>query len=86
MNPKDCVWEIHYRIIMKTILQEKETIHYSIANLVRKFIPILRAMKIPAGKAAVHKECEKLQKISAWNLTKVRPQKFILHHRWTCVI
>ena len=24
-----CVWEIQYRIIMKTILQEKETIHYS---------------------------------------------------------
>ena len=30
MNLRDCVWEIQYRIIMKTILQEKETIHYSI--------------------------------------------------------
>ena len=30
MNLRDCVWEIRYRIIMKTILQEKETIHYSI--------------------------------------------------------
>ena len=30
MNPQECVWEIRYRIIMKTILQEKETIHYSI--------------------------------------------------------
>ena len=29
MNPQECVWEIRYRIIMKTILQEKETIHYS---------------------------------------------------------
>ena len=30
MNPQECAWEIRYRIIMKTILQEKETIHYSI--------------------------------------------------------
>ena len=30
MNLRDCVWEIHYQIIMKTTLQEKETIHYSI--------------------------------------------------------
>ena len=30
MNPQDCVWENLYRIIMKTILQEKETIHYNI--------------------------------------------------------
>ena len=29
MNLRDCVWEIHYQIIMKAILQEKETIHYS---------------------------------------------------------
>ena len=27
---QDCVWENHYRIIMKTVLQEKETIHCSI--------------------------------------------------------
>ena len=30
MNLQDCVWENHYQIIMKTILQEKEKIHYSI--------------------------------------------------------
>ena len=30
MNRRDCVWETHYQTIMKTILQEKETIHYSI--------------------------------------------------------
>ena len=29
MNPRECVWEIRYRIIMKTILQEKVKIHYS---------------------------------------------------------
>ena len=48
-----------------------------------------QAMKIPAAKEAVDKEWEKLEEISAWNLTKVRSkkevkgcraQKFILHH------
>ena len=43
--------------------------HY---NLVHKFIPRHQAMKIPAAKAAVDKEWEKLEKIPAWNLTKVR--------------
>ena len=43
--------------------------HY---NLVHKFIPMLQAMKIPAAKAAVDKEWEKLEKIPAWDLTKVR--------------
>ena len=36
-NLRDCVWEIRYRIIMRTILQEKVRIHYSttiwVANL-----------------------------------------------------
>ena len=31
VNPQDCVWKNLYRIIMRTILQERETIHYSIA-------------------------------------------------------
>ena len=46
--------------------------HY---NLVHKFIPMPQAKKIPAAKAAVDKEWEKLEKISAWNLTKVRSKK-----------
>ena len=29
MNPQECVWEFRYRIITKTILQEKVKIHYS---------------------------------------------------------
>ena len=44
-------------------------------NLVHKFIPMPQAMKIPAAKAAVEKEWEKLEKISARNLTKVRSEK-----------
>ena len=46
--------------------------HY---NLVHKFIPMPQAMKIPAAKAAVEKEWEKLEKILAWNLTKSKVRK-----------
>ena len=46
--------------------------HY---NLVHKFIPMPQAMKIPAAKAAVDKEWEKLDKIPAWQMTKVRNKK-----------
>ena len=36
-----------------------------------------QAITIPAAKAAVDKECETLEKISAWNLTKVKSKKEI---------
>ena len=49
--------------------------HY---NLVHKFIPMPQAMKIPTAKAAVDKEWEKLEKISAWNLTKVKSKKKVI--------
>ena len=44
-------------------------------NLVHKFLPMPQAMKISAAKAAVDKEWEKLEKIPARNLTKVRSKK-----------
>ena len=78
MIPKDRVWENLYQIIMKTILQEKETIHSQHYNLVHKFIHLPQAMRIPAAKAAVDKEMEILEKISAWNLTKVRSKKEVI--------
>ena len=49
--------------------------HY---NLVHKFIPMPEAMKIPAAKAAVDKEWEKLQKIPAWDITKVRNKSEVI--------
>ena len=49
--------------------------HY---NLVHKCIPMPQAMKIPATKAAVDKEWEKLEKIPAWNLTKVRNKSEVI--------
>ena len=80
VNLQDCVWENHYQIIMKTILHEKEKILYSITVLVHKFIPMPQAMKIPA---AMDKEWEKLEKISAWNLTKVRSKKEVIDEAGT---
>ena len=77
---------------MKTILQEKETIHYSIIISFTNLFLCLKPRKFSAAKAAVDKEWEKLEKISAWNLTKVRSKKevideartngakFIVHH------
>ena len=56
MNLQDCVWEIHYQIIVKTILQGKGDNSLQHYNLVHKFIPMPQAMKIPAAKAAVDKE------------------------------
>ena len=47
-------------------------------NLVHKFIPMPQAMKIPAAKAAVDKEWEKLEKIPAWNLRKVRGKSEVI--------
>ena len=49
--------------------------HY---NLVHKFIPMPQAMKIPAAQASVDKECEKLEKIPASDLTKVRSRSEVI--------
>ena len=49
--------------------------HY---NLVHKFSYASSYQKIPAGKSAVDKEWENLEKISAWNLTKVKRKKSVI--------
>ena len=49
--------------------------HYKV---VHKFITMPQAMKIPAAKAAVDKEWVKLEKISAWDLTKVRSKSEVI--------
>ena len=78
VNPQDCVWENLYQNIMRTTLQVKETIRCSTIKLVHKFVPMLQAMKIPAAEAAVDKEWEKLQKIPAWDITKVRSKSDVI--------
>ena len=44
-------------------------------NLVRKFIPVPHAMKIPDAKAAVDKEWKKLETTPAWQLGKSQKQE-----------
>ena len=78
VNPPECVWGILNLQITKIILQEKVRIHCSTTIWFTKFIPMPQAMKIPAAKAAVDKEWEKLEKISAWNLTKVKSKKEVI--------
>ena len=65
--------------------------HY---NLVHKFITVPKAVKIPDAKAAVEKEWEKLEKLPAWQMSKVRRKKrhrkmggqFMLLRRWKYAI
>ena len=47
-------------------------------NLVHKFIHMSQSMKIPDAKAAVEKEWEKLEKILAWQLTKVKNKSEVI--------
>ena len=49
--------------------------HY---NLLHKLIHMPQPMKIPAAKAAVDKEWEKLEKIPAWDLTKVNGKSEVI--------
>ena len=63
------------RMCRSSVLNCRQLQHY---NLVHKFIPMPQAMNIPAEKTAMDKECEKLEKISAWNLTKVRSKKQVI--------
>ena len=44
-------------------------------HLVHKFIPLPEPMKIQDAKAAVDKEWEELEKIPAWQLTRVRNKR-----------
>ena len=97
VNPHDCVWKNFYRITMRIISQEEVTLHCSITIWYTIF-PMPQAMKMLAAKAAVDKEWEKLEKIPAWNLTKVRSTSEVivgartkgkssfLPHWWTSVI
>ena len=71
VNLKDCVWENldpnHHEVPI-TGRGDSSLQHCNLT------LPMPQDMKITAAKAAADKEWEKLEKISAWNLTKA--QKF----------
>ena len=78
MNLQECVWENSMPHYHEDHIAGKGDNSLQHCNLVHKFIPMPQAMKIPAAKAAVDKKWEKLEKISAWNLTKVRSKKEVI--------
>ena len=98
VNPQECVWKNLYRIIMRTILQERETIHCNITIWYTNLFLCVKSWRYPQQRQQWIKNGRNLEKILAWDLTKVknkkrwsmkqgrRAQKFILHHWWTSVI
>ena len=79
MNPPECVWGILNHIITKTILQEKVRIHYRHYNLVHKFISYASSYENSSSKSSSGQGMgKKLEKISAWNLTKVKSKKTVI--------
>ena len=78
VNPQECVWKKLYRNIIRTMSQEEGTIHYNITIWYTNLFLCLKQWRYPAAKAAVDKEWEKLEKILAWNLTKVRSKKEVI--------
>ena len=63
---------------MRTIFAGKGNNLLQHYNLVHEFIPMPQAMKIPAAKAAVDEQLEKLEQIPAWDLTKVRSKSEVI--------
>ena len=74
VNPHECVWKNLHWIVMRTILQEEGTIHYNITIWYTNF-PMPQAMKIPAAKAAVDKEWEKIGEDSGVGPDESQKQK-----------
>ena len=70
MNPQECVWETRYHQTTKTILQEK----------VREFITALQLGSQTYSYASSYEKFRqrKQEKISAWNLTKVKSKKEVI--------
>ena len=76
-NPQECVWKNLYQNIMRTISQEKGTLHCSITIWYTKF-SCASGHEDTRSKSSSGKGMGKLEKISAWNLTKVRSKKEVI--------
>ena len=77
MNPHGNEWKNLQSQNRKIALQVKVSLQLPI-TIVHTFLPMPQAMKIPDANAAVDKEWEKLEKIPAWNLTKVRSKSEVI--------
>ena len=92
MNPKDCVWENLYQIIMKTILQEKVRIHCSTTIWFTNLFLCLKLWKFQQRKQWWTRNGKIWRKVrrGTWQKSEVRNRwlmkqgrralQFILHH------
>ena len=84
MNPQEYVWEIRYRIIMKTILQEKVKIHYSTTIWFTSLFLCLKLWKFLQQRQQWIKNGRNWRKSEVrkrWSMKQGRRAlQFILHH------
>ena len=76
-NPQGSTWNLLFQEIM-TVTSQRGFISLIHCNLVHKFTPMLQAMEISGAKAAESKECEKLEKLLAWQMDKVKSKKIVI--------
>ena len=98
MNPQECVWEIQYRSIMKTILQEKEKIHFSTTIWFTNLFLCLKLWRFRQRKQRWTRNGKNWRKFrrGTWQKSEARNRwsrkqgrralQFILPHWWTSVI
>ena len=98
VNPQDCVWKTLFGIIMRTILQERETIHCSITIWFTNLFLCFKRWKFPRPRQLWTRSGKNWRKFrrGTWRKSEVNQrwsmmqgrwaQKFILLHWWTSVI
>ena len=74
VNPHECVWKNLYRNIMRTISQEKETIHYSITIWYTKLFLCLKQWRYPQQKQQWLKNVRNLRRFwrGTWRKSETR--------------
>ena len=98
VNSQDCVWKNLYRIIMRTILQERVTIHCSTRIWNTNLFPCFKLWKFRQQRQQWIRDGKNWRTFrrGTWPRSEVRKrwsmkqgrraQKFILPHWWTSVI
>ena len=79
MNLRECVWEIRYRIIIKTIFAGRGNNSFITAlQFGSQIYSYASSYGNSSCRGSGGQGMEKLEKISAWNLTKVRSKKEVI--------
>ena len=75
MNPRESAWESTLPRSHEDHIACKRVAFKSRNNEEHTFIPMLHAMKTSDAKAAANKEWQKLGKLPAWQVDKVKSKK-----------